>query len=61
MVVAPDRSQRPIRSLTPLHSVQGSVPRVTVTVEATPPPAWVISATEEPLERMASSAQRLPA
>jgi hypothetical protein len=57
----PDRSQRPSRARTPLHSVQGSVPRVTVTVDATPPPAAAISAGEEPLDRMASSAQRLPA
>ena len=60
-VVVPDRSQRPSRARTPLHSVQGSVPRVTVTVDATPPPAAAISACEEPLDRMASSAQRLPA
>ena len=61
MVVAPDRSQRPSRSRTPLHSVQGSVPLVTVTVDETPPPAAAISAADEPLDRMASSAQRLPA
>ena len=60
-VVVPDRSQRPSRRRTPLHSVQGSVPRVTVTVEFTPPPAALISAADEPLDRMASSAQRLPA
>ena len=56
--------QQPARaagSRTPLHSVQGSVPRVTVTVEAMPPPAAAISVGEDPPERMASSAQRLPA
>ena len=37
------------------------MPRVTVTVDATPPPAAAISAGDEPLDRMASSAQRLPA
>ena len=61
MVVVPDRSHRPIRSRTPLHKVHGSVPRVTVTVDDTPPPAELISAIDEPLDRMASSAQRLPA
>jgi hypothetical protein len=61
IVVVPERSQRLSRSRTPLHRVHGSVPLVIVTVDATPPPAAVISAGEEPLERMASSAQRLPA
>ena len=61
MVVAPDRSQRPSRSRTPLHSVQGSVPLVTVTVDEMLPPAAAISAADEPLDRMASSAHRFPA
>ncbi len=61
IVVVPVRSQARSRSRTLLHSVHGSVPRVTVTVEAMPPPAAATSAADEPLERMASSAQRLPA
>jgi hypothetical protein len=61
IVVVPDRSQRPSRSRTPLHSVHGSVPLVIVTVDAMPPPAAEISAEVEPLDRMASSAHRLPA
>jgi hypothetical protein len=60
-VVVPDISQALRRSRTPLHKVQGSVPRVTVTVEEMPPPAWLISAAVEPPESMVSSAQRLPA
>ncbi|NYE12316.1 hypothetical protein BJ999_002612 [Actinomadura citrea] len=34
---------------------------MTVTVELTPPPAAVMAEWDEPLVRMASSAQRLPA
>ncbi len=61
MVVVPDSSHSRSRFRTPWHSVQGSVPRVTVTVEAMPPPAAAISLGEEPPVRMAISAQRLPA
>ncbi len=61
MVVVPDSSQDLSRSRTPLQSVQGSVPLVTVTVDAMPPPAEAISVDDEPPDRIASSAQRLPA
>ncbi len=60
-VVVPDRIHRLSRSRTPLHSVHGSVPLVMVTVDDTPPPAWLISCDVAPLERIASSAQRFPA
>ena len=60
-VVVPDSTQERSRSRTLLHSVQGSVPRVTVTVEPMPPPAEAISWELAPLVRIASSAQRLPA
>ena len=61
IVVVPDCSQQASRSRTLLHSVQGSVPLVTVTVDVMPPPAALISASDSPLDRMASSAYRLPA
>ena len=61
IVVVPPRSHVASRSRTPLHRVQGSVPRVTVTVEAIPPPAAAISRSEDPLDLMAISAQRFPA
>jgi hypothetical protein len=44
-----------------LHSVHGSVPLVTVTVELSPPPAEMISVFDEPPDRIASSAHLLPA
>ena len=56
IVVVPDWSQQASRSLTWLHSVQGSVPLVTVIVEEMPPPAALISASDRPVDRMASSA-----
>ena len=61
IVVVPPRSQSASRARTPLHRVQGSVPRVTVTVDAIPPPAAAISFAEDPPDLMASSAQRFPA
>ena len=61
MVVVPDSSHSRNRFRTPWHSVQGSVPRVTVTVEAMPPRAAVISLGEDPPVRIAISAHRLPA
>src|ERR1700750_2545501 len=55
-VVVPDRSQRPSRARTPLHSVQGSVPRGTGTGDETPPPAAVIpGGVEQPGRDQAAS------
>jgi hypothetical protein len=61
IVVVPDSSQSRSLSRTPLHRVHGSVPRVTVTVEAMPPPAAAISVADDPFDRIASSAHRFPA